>query len=402
MLVAFAILLSFGFSVCQTPWLRVGIGGSLVGQNYSLLERDTLALTPEGKLMLDGWRGWSTAAGSLRTDAKADVGNESVWAQAKGEWRIEVGKLEIKTAELVEGRVPYDEDSDITGYGKHRFNLKLSQKTGRGELVVELWVEGKRYAQTTSYNYNYNLLRSSVSYFFPLSGWDCEIGWDFSHRSVPDSASANYDRRRLSLISSKLWESGTYAELWLELDREHFPSETQEGSYLSVWLGGQASLLLGGVCVEPSCELERRGYDVQTDTYFDYTWLSGSVLLGKDIGGWHIAAGPSASLQKADPQYVGETFADVGLKLSTDCIRYGKFWIFATLEPGRRFYSNTADTVANFSNYAFCDLSVTAAVWIKKHLRADLSASYLPEWHRVERDDIAVSYLSLAVRYEFY
>ncbi len=398
------IFLLFSLAFCELPWLRVGLGGSFISQRYTLLEDDTTSLTSEGKFLLDGNYEKKLGSHIFRGEISSDIGDKSTWAQLLARWQFASQLFEIESSELVEGRVAYSGDDDVVGYGKHRFNLRLSQNFGDKKLSARLWAEGKRYEETSSYYYNYDLLRSKISYRFGLFGADDEIAWSYSYRSVPDSADANYDRRQIQLSASKLWNDGNFGETWLEYDRKHFPSESEIGSYSAIWSTSQLSLLLSrsGWMLEPSLELENRNYDTQDDVFFDYLWLKSAVAAGKDFGMWNFSAGPLFSTQSANDEEPLESYTDWGAEISVNYFDYNKFWLFLSVEPGKRFYKSIPDTGIAFSNYNFVDLSLISSVWLIKNIRADVSASYFPEWHTTPHDDIATSYISVSLRYEFY
>ena len=394
------LVVSLGF--CELPCLRVGVGGSFISQRYNILEEDTTALTSEGKFLLDGNYEKKYGSHTLRGEISTDIGDKSTWTQLVARWNFASQLFEIEGSEIIEGRFSYQNDESIVGYGKHRFNLKLSQDFGARKISARLWVEGKRYENTSSYYYNYDLLRSKISYSFTFLGADGEAGWCYSYRSVPDSADANYDRRQIQMSLSKLWTGGNFGEVWFEYDRKHFPSETELGSYASMWTTSQLSLSFPGVMVEPSIEIESRNYDVQDEVYFNYFWLKTTLVAGTDWGMWNFSAGPLFSMQSAAEEYAMENYTDWGAEISINCFNYNKFWLFLTVEPGKRFYQSAPDTGISFSDYNFVDFSAVSSVWILKNIRADLSASYFPEWHTTPEDDISTSYISLSLRYEFY
>lgn len=391
-----------GLLHCELPWLRVGIGGSVIGQRYSILEQDTITLTSEGKFLLDGNYNLTLGAHKLLGEFSSDIGDKSIWSHIRAKWKFALGTFDIEGSEIVEGRIPYEDVSDIVGYGRHRFNLCFSQHFGERKLSARVWMESKQYKDKSDYYYNYDLLRSKISYQLPLFGGDCNLSWSYSFRNVPDSASANYDRKQLQLSVSKLWQSGHWGEFWIEYDREHFPSETEIGSYYGLWTTSQLSIVFRKLMLELALETDIRNYDVQNDIFFNYKWFKLEATIGTDWNSWNFSAGPAATTQITANEYPGEAYADVGLKLSANCLNYTDFWMFITVEPGRRIFFSAQDAELTFSDYNFVDITFLGSIALWKTIRADASASYLPEWHTKPGDDITTSYFSLAIRYEFY
>jgi len=381
--------------------LRVGLGGSIVEQNYSILEQDTISITTEPKILADG--GYTLTSGNqkLTGDFSTDIGENSTWALIALSSKYTTGNFKTDLSEIIEGRIPYAPDGDIVGYTKHRFNLGMQQKFEKQKLSARLWVEGKKFSDIKFFYYNYDLLRSRLSYDFPVFSADCQVSWSYSFRSVQDSADANYDRRQLDMSMAKLWEQGHFGEFILAYDRRHFPSETERGSYSAIYLWNSVSFIIDPLFVSPALELEKRSFNTEDDIYFSYNWLDSEIMTEKDFGQWRFGAGPKVTRQKANIEYIGESFWELALKISANHLNYGKFWLFSDVSIGNRFYKDVPDTVDLYSNFAFVDISTMVSFWFAQSLRADITATYTPEWHARKRDDIETSYISFAVRYEF-
>ena len=381
--------------------LRVGFGGSMVGQKYSILEQDTISITTEPKILADGSYSFDLKSHKFSSEFSSDIGGESFWGNIRLKWKYKIGEFRTEMSEIIEGRAPYSKDNDIVGYFKHRFSLELGQKMDLKKLSARVWVEGKNYSQIGEFYYDYDLLRSRLSYEFPLLEGDGNISWNYSFRSVPDSADANYDRRQLELSYAKLWKAGHFSDLLIGYDRKHFPSEDESGSYSSLYFWSNQSILLGGIFIEPKIDFEKRVYDTEDDIFFDYTYLELEPMVQRDFDSWRLGVGPIYSSQWAKSQYAGESFNEFGIGVSANHLNYGVFWLFADIDFGKRFYSDVPDTESFLSDYLFVDVSGMVSVWFAKKIRADLSVSYSPEWHTRKGDNIQTSYISLEVRYEF-
>jgi len=380
--------------------LRIGFGGSMVGQKYSIFEQDTVSITTESKILADGSYSIDLKSHKISGEFSSDIGDASFWGNTKLKWKYTLGEFNTEMSEIVEGRAPYKKNTDVVGYLKHRFNLNLAQKIDLKKISARLWVEGKSHSQVGEFYYDYDLLRSRLYYEFPIFDGDGGISWSYSFRSVPDSADANYDRRQLELSYAKLWKAGHFSDFVTGYDRRHFPSEDEHGSYSSFYFWSNQSILLGKIFIESKIDFEKRLYDNEDDIFFDYTYLEIEPSIVKNFGRWRLGTGPLYSARWAKSEYTGETFDELGIDISINHLDYGVFWLFADIDFGKRFYSDIPDTELFFSNYLFVDVSGMLSVWFTQRIRADLSVAYSPEWHMRKDDNIQTSYISLAVRYE--
>ncbi len=383
--------------------LKVGLGGSIVGQKYSILEKDTTSLTSEPKILADG--DYSILLGSHKLEGQfsSDVGNKSLWGNFRLQWRYDISQFTTEISEVVEGRLPYTDYHDVVGYFKHRFNLYLQQKLNTGKISTRLWVEGKNYENTGEFYYNYDLLRSKVEYDFRLFQGNVALLWTYSFRSVPDSAQANYDRRELQFSFSKLWKNANFTDFIIAYDRKNFPSEDRRGSYSSYYLYSNFSFPISNIFLNSQMDIENRNYDTEDEIYFDYFWLEFIPSIENEFGLWQAEIGPRYAIQYADEQFIGGTYNEIGLKFSLSNLDYGKFWLFLDITPGKRFYSfaTAQDTSILYSDYMFVDISAMTSIWFTSSIRGDLSIIYSPEWHNRPSDDIQTSYFSFHIRYEF-
>ncbi len=381
--------------------LAVGAGFSAVGQRYYLLEQDTSALTTEPAVLFDGDYSRQTGKHKITADISGNIGTQSSWFNLGGRWKLSAGKISIQTGEKLETRFTYLSGEDIPEYFKHRFSLKLEQKSKSSAINARLWVENKKFLQQSEFCYDYSLLKSEVKYKLSTRQWNYTFGWTYSFRNVPDSADANYDRTQVDLSASQIDESGKMWDINLEYDSKNFPSEDRRGSYTAFYLTSDNSIPIRTIFFDFSFDGEVRNYAVEDEIYYDYALLSVKSRLQGDVDEFSIGAGPLFTIQHCPQNYDGTSFTEAGISLTGNFLNYKEIWFTAEINVGKRFYHSLPDSTF-FSDYIFVDLTTMLSIWFARRWRADLSAFYSPQWHQRTTDDVRTSYVLLTVKYEVF
>ncbi|MCD6530873.1 hypothetical protein J7K99_00330 [bacterium] len=400
--IVLCILIGFSIVCAGERELSVGASFSAVGQRYYILEQDTSSLSSEPAATFESAYKMERGIHDLLGEISGEIGTRSLWTLIGGRWNFSIGQFSTEISEKIEARAPYSKNSDVVGYAKHKFYLKLLQKINKNSISAKIWVENKNFSNTGEFYYDYDLLRSEIKYKFCVKKWNCYAAWRYSFRSVPDSADANYDRRQIEISGNYLGPAGQIFSAALAYDSRYFPSADHRGSYSAFSLWGDGSVPLGTFFADISIDAERRDYTTEDEVYYDYLYLSTEGKIEKDISKLRIGAGPIVSIQSAKPQFEGASFTETGITMSANYLNYEKLWLMCDISSGKRFYSNLPDTGSFFSDYVFVDLSVMLSLWLGKRWRAELSAFYSPQWHRRNTDDIRTSYISMSVVYDVF
>lgn len=357
-----------------------------------------------------------------------ELSGDRLLGRAEGYYRIGdyynnlklFGKFENKTAQ------GDPEDSD-QGYNYFqtwiRGNRRLTKSVtvfGRVgfesigfESLPEIVVDSSESNLTTLprgyYNFDYSIISGRVGGNIALSDFSQRLDWraEFSHREVPDSAEANYDRYIFGLDYSYLGLSG-YFNLEAEGSLKDYlqPGGGRDFYSFTSSLRGQRSL---GSRFKLATVLQLNAYQYKVPDliYNDYSLVRWEISAPVDIKGWET--GPlvrSEYRNEAPTESYSEEFRQWELGLVSDYFGLnglsgsggGSLILTGELTFGKREYLFGGDIL---SSYQFVSTSVMAGWSISEHLRIDLLFDGSFETHDRAVDDSNLYLLSVGVSTRF-
>lgn len=398
---------------------RVSAGYDVYVHTYSLAEDDTTETVSEAALTA-GFAGRSARDAKHQWSLRGEVsaGTELVRELLDATWRWQPDGGDRLRADLAWYGRQYREQAD--------YGLTSDNQEGRAELRLHPWrgaglgldlQAGLRwldYASPSTLEQDYTEPRAG---FFLSSRGDLARSWRLggfvASRSYPDSSAI--DRETAALEAT--WEqTAGRGDLWLfhRSERREVADPDARPSAWSHWSEGRTAVPAGAGAVVAALTSEVWRYDHESGAYFDSWRLDGEAgyrwgdLLGVQWQGLltveHLAAGDSP-----------ETYTQVGLRGSLESYA-APFSGVVALEFGRRWYRDPGavdladladpadplddpllidDLVLAYSDFDYLEIWVMASLAVSDHLSLDVTASYEPESHTEQDDDIALGYGSV-------
>jgi hypothetical protein len=219
-----------------------------------------------------------------------------------------------------------------------------------------------------------------------------EAGLRATRRAYPDSSAIDRDVVALDLSADSRSET---VEFWgfHRSERRLIADETARPSAWSHWT--DINLVFGHVVADVANEVWR--YDREDLAYFDswrtsldlgYRW--GDPLTASwqaSLTGENLAAGDSP-----------ETYAQAGVRGRVESY-LAPFAGSFSAEVGRRWYRHDtgAEDLIAYSDFTYLELWLLASVHVTEHLSLDAMASYEPERHTEQDDDLTLGSASLSL-----
>lgn len=379
---------------------------------YSLASTDTtetiseanLAAEIEGRSQRDAVHTWRVRAeGSAGTELFRETMDSGWQWQPSGETRLR--------ADLAWTGRQYRPDSD--------YSLSSDHHEGNGELRAYPWL-GRTHAldlrllgryldyQTPS-TLEQDYRESGGALFFGsrgLASGSWRAGVRGMRRAYPDTSAIDRD---IVSLEGDLDRTGNTLEVWLyhRSDRRIAAKEIVRPSAWSHWTDLRLVRPAGAGQVVANLNNEVWRYDTPGAAYFD-SWRS-DVEFGYRWGDllaaqWHTLL----TVDRLDAGDSPETYNQVGVKGSIESYG-GPFSGVAALEYGRRWYqeqaataptssspsSDPADVDLAYSDFGYFEIWLMATWTVSRHISFDVMASYQPEEHTEQDDDIALGYGSI-------
>ncbi len=388
---------------------RLASGYDVYVHTYNLAEDDTTETVSEAAVTA-GLEGRSAHDASHRWSLRGEVsaGTELFreLLDASYRWRP-AGEDRLRARLSWYGR-QYRQDSD--------YDLSSDNQEGVAEIRAHPWRRGGLrldlrgglrwldYATSSTLEQDHRELRGAA---FLASRGGLERSWRaglrVASRTYPDSSAI--DRDAVAVEAS--WERNRLAggDVWLfhRSERREAADPDARPSAWSHWSEARLATPAGRGAVVASLVSELWRYDHEDGAYFDSwrldteTGYRGGDLLEIQWQGLltveHLAAGDSP-----------ETYTQVGLRGSLESYA-GPFSGLVALELGHRWYRNPADPDLDLldldlasdqllasSDFDYVEVWIMASWTLSAHLAIDVTASYHPERHTEQDDDVALGF----------
>jgi len=388
---------------------RLATGYDVYVHTYNLAEDDTTETVSEAAVTA-GLEGRSARDASHRWSLRGEVaaGTELIRELLDASYRWRPAGRDRLRADLSWYGRQYRQDSD--------YDLSSDNQEGLAEVRAYPWRHGGLgldlrgglrwldYATPSTLEQDHRELRGAV---FLASRGSLERSWRAglraASRSYPDSSAI--DRDAVALEAS--WERSRLegGDIWLfhRSERRAVADPDTRPSAWSHWSEARLAVPAGRGAVVTNLVSEVWRYDRQDGAYFDswrldseagYRW--GDLLQVQWQGLLtveHLAAGDSP-----------ETYTQVGLRGSLESYA-GPFSGVVALELGHRWYRNPADPDLDLldldlasdqllasSDFDYVEVWIMASWTLSAHLAIDVTASYHPERHTEQDDDVALGF----------
>jgi hypothetical protein len=341
--------------------------------------------------------------------------------RTRHQWRVrgEVSTGTELTRQLFDGSYQWRPDqanprlrADLTWYGRQyrpdsEYSRSSDNNEGRGEVraypwygktVLDLRATGRYIDYRNPSTLEQDYRQGSLAGFLRSPGlidgsW--RIGLRGTRRAYPDSAAIDRDT---IAIEGDLDLPGDDRNLWLyhRSERRLIADETVRPSAWSHWTDARAAVPAGAGQVVINLNNEIWQYDEETGAYFD-SWrtdLEFGYRWGDMLGTlWHTLL----TLDRLDAGDLPETYTQVGLRGSLESYAYPFTGIIA-IEFGQRWYRPqdvTDDLSISYTDFSYLEIWAMATWSLTDQLSLDLIASYQPENHTEQDDDLALGFGSL-------
>lgn len=394
-----------------TKWRPLlSVGYDTYVHTYSLASTDTTETIAEASLAaeIEG-RSPREATHAWRLRGEASAGTELFRESVDGGWKWQPsGETRIRGDLTWIGR-QYRSDSE--------YSLSSNHQEGRGELRAYPWA-GRRHSL------DLRLLGRYLDYQTPstlerdyreggggtflssrgLSSGSWRVGLRGLRRAYPDSAAIDRD---VVSLEGDLDRTGEALEMWLyhRSDRRLAANEVARPSAWSHWTDLRFAVPAGTGYAVATLSSEVWRYDTPNSAYFD-SWRH-DVEFGYRWGDplatqWHALL----TVDRLDAGDSPETYNQVGVRTSVE-LYGGPFSGVAALEHGHRWYqepdamtspstvSDSPETAVTYSDFSYFEIWLMATWTISRHLSFDVMASYQPEEHTEQNDDIGLGYGSV-------
>jgi len=400
-LLTFGLLMASTAAAADDTWrFAVGAGYDAYVHNYYLADTDTTAAIQEANVTVgfDG-RSPSRAAHQWFLRGEVSTGTELTreLLDASYRWRPGEGEPRVRADLTWFGRQyrPGSEYSLVSDNQDGKAELRVAPWAGRGAVLearaLGRWLD---YRTPSTLEQDYREGGGAIYLRAPTaheSRW--EAGLRATRRSYPDSAAIDRDVVALDLSADRCAES---FEFWgfHRSERRLIADETVRPSAWSHWT--DLSVVLGHLTADLASEVWR--YDQESFTYVDswrteldlgYRWGDPLLALWQaSLTGENLAAGESP-----------ETYAQAGVRGSVESY-LASFAGSLAVEVGRRWYrqdgSELEDLVA-YSDFTYLEVWLLASLHVAANLTLDVTASYEPESHTEQDDDVTLGFGSVSL-----
>lgn len=407
------IMISKTFSI---DWkLEMGTGYSLISQeyvtyrydledtlSYDLLEEDTLTIDNRLKAIFDLDMEYENNSLDIDNQLYSTAGSESFYIRNKLEFTWKLIDYEIDLEDRFEFKTPWKEESSTREYLKNQLKAQIAREFKFPySAKIALKIENKDYTDEYTYSYDYTIIETDAYFDYASGGY---INYEYIHRYVPDSSSADYDQHKINIsydYYKKRMSNGTFYGSYANRTFNDSP----EADYQKFFIEARPRLPISEkIGIQPGYELEKYDYKKQNTAKMDYDHhsylLSGIYGITDDM---EISAGGQYLIASADTNFEGETYEEFSFPISCNYFSTSKFWIDITIEPGWRLLGEGNQDVefSFYSDYFYTNIDAMATYKITKKIDASLFGYYSPQWHDVSSHDFTMSYLSLTLKYEF-
>lgn len=248
-----------------------------------------------------------------------------------------------------------------------------------------------------------------------------QVGYRFTHRSVPDSSSLGYDRHTIDAEASWRFGGAASFDVTNQLERRGYEEvSVRESSWenrtdLRLELGSVERI---SYRVTQAYEVVRFDEPDELDHDYDYSRTGFQVELHATPQ-FDFAVRPLYSFLATDVSPF-EEYAEVGFEVSFDWRSDFGVWMNVAQEVGRRDYELSAteserdldslasvdelltfDSFGAYSDYTFYRLSLLLTVDLSSGLSSSVFVNWQPENHQVSRYDSNSRLVSGSVDYRF-
>lgn len=329
-------------------------------------------------------------------------------------WRPKAGDTRLR-ADLSWAARQYHQDSD--------YALSSDNQETRGELRLYPWRNQKTALDLRLRGRRLDHRRPSVleqdqhelsAAAFVTSRDALASAWRFglrgTDRAYPDSAAI--DRTSLA-IEGDLDRSGPQGDLWLyhRSERRRIADQQARPSAWLHWSELRLAVPAGDGHVVTNLGSEIWSYDRETTVWFD-NWRT-DLELGYRWG--DLLSSQRQALIRVQNLAAGESpeaYTQVGLRGSLEAYNHALSGILS-LELGHRWYRNQFaqssfddlddldtlivldDLALAYTDFTYLEIWIMATWQMSDHLGLELNASYQPERHTEQDDDIVLGYGSL-------
>ncbi|MBN2541404.1 hypothetical protein JXI42_00905 [bacterium] len=406
------IILLSSASICLNPFhsiggdweFETGLKYNVVLQKSGYFEADTFSSTTEYMYYFSPEYEAEFGNNKITSTSLVSAGSKTLRGQLELEYEYKSDLIKWELSDRIDGRLYHTAGESDRTYGKNYLKSYFKLYKGKYEIGNTVWLESKRYKVLDDYRYNYDLAKVELSVSRELGeNNELKLSYQYGSRSVQDSSEANYNKH----IGRLFWESwfglGNFVTFDLEVEGRDYLSPGEEDDYNNIYAVYNGTYYVGLVTsIYSEYEFESRDYEGESFVHSDY--YVHSINAGPQFQvstPLRLGFAPQVEYANSDSAAFGDAYTELGIELQFDYMKYKKIWVNLVYKPGYRWYNIEDDIYEMYSNYSFHEIMLLFDWWFFKNTRLNITATYYPESHENDEDDMTTSYISAKVEYEF-